>query len=216
MFRAFGRLVLLVNTEDTQMLQDRDVVPHDTQPASDFAMWYANNEPDEMTKRLYLWRMENQALCMAAQTCEDKTTGRLVVERSVVEAVTEASVDRRRIFNYVKRRRAIVPRSFSERFVSLPYLPTYFDRAYRHQQNFAVDYYGDVRELTQDPVVANSAVRNAGVETIAPVPRAPARDLEPPASERFGRTRRLMEREAQYTSICAHVLRGAPQRRIVR
>lgn len=152
------------------MMLERDLVTTAMRPASEFAMWYAKNEPDVMTKRLYMWRMENQALCAQAESSEDKAAGRIAVEMPTAHRATEFSVDRERVFEYVKKGRRIVPHSFSDRFFSLPYLPTFFDRAYEHQRRHAVDYYGDVRELTQEPVFLGATVadgvadRNAAEE----------------------------------------------------
>lgn len=84
------------------MMLERDLVTTVMRPASEFAMWYAKNEPDEMTKRLYMWRMENQALCSQAENSEDKAAGRIAVEMPTAHRATEFSVDRERVFEYVK------------------------------------------------------------------------------------------------------------------
>lgn len=104
--------------------------------------------PDEMTSRILRWRLENQRLRAYADRCEDKTAERLVVEMPTAHHPSEYFVDRDRIFDYVKKRRKIVPRSFSDRFFTLPFLPTSFDRAHARACKYAVDYYADVRELT--------------------------------------------------------------------
>ncbi len=143
------------------MINDCDAEGLLTESVTPFDMWSAENQPDQMTKRLYSWRMENQTLRAYADKCEDKTAGRIAVEMPAAHHPLEFSVDRERIFDYVKKRRRIVPRSFSDRFFSLPFLPTFFDRAFARQRKNAVDYYGDVRELTQLSLVMRAAAVNA-------------------------------------------------------
>lgn len=132
--------------------------------------------PDEMTKRLLRWRLENQTLRAYADRCEDKTAERIVVELPTAHHPSEYTVDRDRIFAYVKKRRTIVPRSFSDRFFTLPFLPTLFDRALVRQQKYAVDYYADVRELTQLSLVGRTTVDN-GQSAVA---RSEGHDLQRP------------------------------------
>lgn len=104
--------------------------------------------PDEMTNRIARWRLENKTLRAYADRCEDKTAERIVVELPAAHHPREFHVDRDRIFAYVKKRRQIVPLSFVDRFFSLPFLPTMFDRAHARQLRNSVDYYADLRELT--------------------------------------------------------------------
>lgn len=112
--------------------------------------------PEEMTKRIARWRLENQTLSAYADRCEDKTAERIVVEMPTAHHPKEYAMDRERIFAYVKKRRTFVAQTFGDRFLSLPFLPTMFDRAHARQLRHAVDYYADVRELTPLTLVVRS------------------------------------------------------------
>lgn len=122
--------------------------------------------PEEMTARIERWRQENLRLRAYADRCEDKTLERLVVEMPAAHRPSEYAVDRDRIFSYLKKRRAIVRLSLSDRFCSLPFLPTPFDRTYARARRLAVDYYADLRELTPLSLVERTSMAETRREIV--------------------------------------------------